>query len=258
MLIKESRFWRPLWQHYNRAPSVAFCRVPELEFASALGIKGKFLDHCCGDGLFASMAWNMNSLSAGCDISAGAINVAKKRRIYDRADICDASQKLPYETNSFDLVFNNSALEHIRELGNALQEVARVLKPGGEFCFNVLNHRYFEWWPLDHDTLLAYREWQPFCHALAISEWSERLAEAGFRIQSFQGYFNQRASQWLAKMDYLFSGFYIRGMNARYVKLYLRLRPLTSLFLKRELEKFEWPTDPDGGAGYFIKAIKKL
>ena len=42
-------------------------------------------------------------------------------------DICD----LPFEDNSFDIVFCNHVLEHIEDDTKAMQELYRVLKPGG-------------------------------------------------------------------------------------------------------------------------------
>jgi SAM-dependent methyltransferase len=155
-----------------------------------------------------------------------------------------------------DRVFNNSALEHIHELDPALQEISRVLKPGGEFSFNVLNHRYFEWWPLDETSKKSYQEWQPFHHAMSIHEWSDHLAKAGLKITAFQGYFDYRASQFFAKLDYWFSGYYIRKMPSLYVMSYLRLGSLMSSILKRQLEDLTWKTGPDDGAGYFIQVAK--
>ena len=101
--VKDSIFWEALWEHYKSAPSIAFCRVPELEYASGLDVNLKVLDHCCGDGIFASLAWPNMLLEAGCDIQAHTIQNARQKRIYKRADICDVSAKLPYEDKTFDI-----------------------------------------------------------------------------------------------------------------------------------------------------------
>jgi SAM-dependent methyltransferase len=256
MKIAQSSFWSELWSHYIKAPSVALCRVPELEFAASLSAQGNFLDHCCGDGYFASVAWGRRRIFAGCDISEKSIALAEKIGIYNRLDVCDASKSLPYKTEMMDMVFNNSALEHILDLDDALSEVSRVLKPGGEFAFNVLNHRYFEWWPLDKDSMQRYRDWQPFYHALTISEWTERLAKVGLEVVSFQGYFNAEVSRRFAKLDYIFSGYYIRNIDFKYVKTYLKNRLWMSLLLKWDIGRYSWETDPDEGAGYYITTVK--
>src|SRR5699024_8193352 len=44
-----------------------------------------------------------------------------------KADICD----LPFEDNSFDLIFCNHVLEHIPDDHKAMQELFRVLRPNG-------------------------------------------------------------------------------------------------------------------------------
>jgi SAM-dependent methyltransferase len=44
-----------------------------------------------------------------------------------KADICD----LPFENNTYDIIFCNHVLEHIPDDTKAMQELFRVLKPGG-------------------------------------------------------------------------------------------------------------------------------
>jgi len=48
-----------------------------------------------------------------------------------KADICD----LPFEDNTFDVVFCNHVLEHIEDDKKAMSELYRVLKPGRNGCF---------------------------------------------------------------------------------------------------------------------------
>lgn len=50
-----------------------------------------------------------------------------------KADICD----LPFEDNSFDIVFCNHVLEHIPDDAKAMSELYRVMKPGGWGIFQV-------------------------------------------------------------------------------------------------------------------------
>jgi SAM-dependent methyltransferase len=50
-----------------------------------------------------------------------------------KADICN----LPFEENSFDIVFCNHVLEHIPEDTKAMQELYRVLKPNGMGIFQI-------------------------------------------------------------------------------------------------------------------------
>ncbi len=50
-----------------------------------------------------------------------------------KADICD----LPFDDNSFDIIFCNHVLEHIPDDTKAMQELYRVLKKGGMGVFQI-------------------------------------------------------------------------------------------------------------------------
>jgi SAM-dependent methyltransferase len=50
-----------------------------------------------------------------------------------KADICD----LPFDANSYDFIFCNHVLEHIPDDKKAMQELFRVLKPGGTAIIQV-------------------------------------------------------------------------------------------------------------------------
>lgn len=50
-----------------------------------------------------------------------------------KADICD----LPFDDDAFDIIFCNHVLEHIQDDNKAMQELYRVLKPGGFGIFQI-------------------------------------------------------------------------------------------------------------------------
>jgi SAM-dependent methyltransferase len=50
-----------------------------------------------------------------------------------KADICN----LPFKDNSYDIIFCNHVLEHIPDDTKAMQELFRVLKPGGKGIFQI-------------------------------------------------------------------------------------------------------------------------
>jgi predicted SAM-dependent methyltransferase len=50
-----------------------------------------------------------------------------------KADICD----LPFEDNSYDVILCNHVLEHIKDDTKAMQELYRILKPGGWGIFQI-------------------------------------------------------------------------------------------------------------------------
>jgi SAM-dependent methyltransferase len=56
----------------------------------------------------------------------------KTARVYD-------GKKLPYPDESFDLCVSDYVLEHVEDPATHFQEVARVLRPGGRYCFRTPN-----------------------------------------------------------------------------------------------------------------------
>lgn len=62
-----------------------------------------------------------------------------------RADLCD----LPFETNTFDVILCNHVLEHIPDDRKAMEELYRVLKPGGWGVFQV---------PLDRNRTTTFED----------------------------------------------------------------------------------------------------
>lgn len=48
--------------------------------------------------------------------------------------VADCEERLPWDDDSFDRVLAIHVLEHLYNLPAALQEVSRVLRPGGTFC----------------------------------------------------------------------------------------------------------------------------
>lgn len=57
---------------------------------------------------------------------------------YQRADYPDVDlQRLPFESDSFDIVLHSDTLEHVLSPIVALEECLRVLRPGGWLCFTV-------------------------------------------------------------------------------------------------------------------------
>lgn len=51
--------------------------------------------------------------------------------------------EIPYDADSFDLVFSDSVLEHVTDPAGYFAEVARVLKPGGRFLTKTPNKHHY-------------------------------------------------------------------------------------------------------------------
>ena len=59
---------------------------------------------------------------------------------YDEADFNE--DKLPFQSDRFDLIFSLAVIEHLHSVDKYLSEVCRILKPGGVFYITTPNFRY--------------------------------------------------------------------------------------------------------------------
>jgi 2-polyprenyl-3-methyl-5-hydroxy-6-metoxy-1,4-benzoquinol methylase len=67
------------------------------------------------------------------------------------------SERLPCEDASFDLAISNHVIEHVDDQILHLQEIARVLRPGG-FCY-LATPNFF--WPVEPHFRLPFLAWLP-------------------------------------------------------------------------------------------------
>ena len=89
--------------------------------------KGKLLDIGCGNG---SLTQELQEL--GYDVHAVDFSDEPKELLKDRFTKIDfQNDNLPFENNTFDIVFSKSVVEHLKEPDKIIKEAYRVLKPGG-------------------------------------------------------------------------------------------------------------------------------
>ena len=79
----------------------------------------------CGTGLILEKAAEVASRAVGVDISDGMLEQARERGL--EVAQADASESLPFEDESFDLVYSFKVLAHIEDIDAALQEMAREI-----------------------------------------------------------------------------------------------------------------------------------
>jgi len=62
---------------------------------------------------------------------------------YEEAEIVDVNQPLPYNDESFSLVWCSEVIEHLDSPGAFLQEVNRILVPGGRLVLTTPNSHFW-------------------------------------------------------------------------------------------------------------------
>ena len=111
----------------------------------------RILDYGCGTGGNSS-SYAPFGLVYGIEPDPGAVRLARRR---GGAALCRASgTELPFRPGSFDVVVASDVLEHIDDDLRAVQEIARMLRPGGAFIFSVPAH---PWLFGPHDAALFHR-----------------------------------------------------------------------------------------------------
>ena len=98
------------------------------------------LDLGCAGGFMVEALDDRGAQVIGIDPAADAIEAARihaqSRSIqYD----VGVGESLPYSDGQFDAVVCVDVLEHLADLSKVLEEVTRVLKPGGMFLFDTIN-----------------------------------------------------------------------------------------------------------------------
>lgn len=103
-------------------------------------LKTDLFDEAVEGGLLPLLRTRARAIS-GVDIAPAAVRIAGER--YPELDACLADiRHLPYADGRFDRVVSNSTLDHFRaeaDIGAALREVFRVLRPGGELLISLDN-----------------------------------------------------------------------------------------------------------------------
>lgn len=148
------QFDRIAWRYdlANDAISFGMHRLWKAKALAAMALKptGRYLDVCCGtgdltlgivqhltkDGRVVGIDFSNNMLS----IAAGRSKVLKPSEQAQIEWVCADAQKLPFENNSFDGAIISFGLRNLSDLKMGIQEMARVVKPGGAVINLDLGH----------------------------------------------------------------------------------------------------------------------
>lgn len=158
------------WEKYHDAAGqiVEFCE------ACAVPLDGRDVaDVGCGEGSMALglfrrarprrlAAYDVKEVDLG-ELSRRSAAVGEDPRLPEGLEFhCSGPTSVPAEDDSFDIVYSWSAFEHIAEPVAVLQEVRRVLRPGGTFFlqlwpfyFSARGSHLWQWYEQEFHHLLA-------------------------------------------------------------------------------------------------------
>jgi SAM-dependent methyltransferase len=199
-----------LWLNLRDLPYFrAMLRAVEAQFYQEFVLPAPTLDLGCGDGHFATVAFE-RKLEMGLDPWEGPIHQAAKGGGY-RFLVQAKGERMPFPDGYFASALSNSVLEHIPHALEVLVELGRVLKPGALFLFCVPNPRYLT--ELSIPSMLAriglagagraYTLWFQRMSRVEQLEWldvwQDWLEAAGFQLEKWWHYFSpqaMRAMEW--------------------------------------------------------------
>jgi SAM-dependent methyltransferase len=129
----------------DMAPHRAILRAVECKLMGQVPLVPPVLDIGCGDGHFASIAYDELPLDVGIDVMARDLPEAASRRgIYKQVAFASATA-LPFSDSSFATVVSNCVIEHIPDNDAVLSEISRVLRPGGVFAATLPSEHFPEY-----------------------------------------------------------------------------------------------------------------
>ena len=164
------------------------------------------LDIGCGEGAAASyLARSLGCGAAyGIEIAADSAERANERGVIARACNVDDGP-LPYPDGMFDVVLCSEVIEHVLDTDHLLDEIARVLEPGGVAALttpnlaswvNRLTMGLAGWQPFTYDVSLRHKVGRPtfgsqetsgHLHMFTHRAFRELLERHGYELLAIEG-----------------------------------------------------------------------
>ncbi|OUR96929.1 3-demethylubiquinone-9 3-O-methyltransferase [Halobacteriovorax marinus] len=193
----------------------------------------KVLDLACGGGFLSNHLSSEHYQVSAVDISPNSLAIAKKYDESKKVQYIESSiEKLPFENESFDVVFLMDVLEHLDDPKIALKEAARVTKKNGFIFYHTFNR-----------TFLAY--------LLAVKALEVILPNAPKNIHSYDHFIKpSELFEYLGELD--LKNIETSGLGPNF----LNIAFWSSLFRRRVSKNFKFELKKSFQLGYLGYAQK--
>jgi SAM-dependent methyltransferase len=155
----------------------------------------RVLEVGCGAGTDLARFAKGGAIVTGIDVADSAIELARKnfaqQGLQGELRVADG-ERLPFETETFDLVYAHGVVQYTPDAGGLIEECWRVLKPGGDAVFQVYNR--VSWLnalsklmkvPLEHEDAPVLRKYSIGEFRALLRGFSDvRIVEERFPVKS--------------------------------------------------------------------------
>lgn len=228
---------------------------------------GLALDLGAGRGMssyaLARDGWQVTALEPDPSsvVGAGAIRILAQEGNLPIHVVEEFGETLPFPDHWFDLVYGRQVLHHAQDLPQLMREVARVLKPGGQFLAtreHVISKKE------DLPIFLMNHPLHKFYggeNAYLIQEYLQAIEESGLQIihifgpwESVINYFPKTYEQWLARCRAPLK----RRIGSKMSNLLVNDRYFLGRWLLKKMAEFLSNADQSPGRLYSFAAEKPL
>jgi 2-polyprenyl-3-methyl-5-hydroxy-6-metoxy-1,4-benzoquinol methylase len=156
------------------------------------------LDVGCGNGVLGHAV--IRNIGLGFDVSSQGVSWAQHHKPAYHTLLCASATSAPVRTASQRFVFSNSVLEHIPDDQAVLDELARVLAPGGYLLLSTVSEQF----PAlmlgdpapDPGMRAALDQSYAHQHYYSAAALEQMLAARGLRLLESSYYINARQARW--------------------------------------------------------------
>lgn len=174
-------FWYSPNDAFLRAPEVAVWQMLKLE------VRSPVLNIGCGDGEMDKKLFDGYKKHTAIDSNNLSVKRARKTGFYKKVILASA-ERMPFKDKSFNTVISNSTFEHIKNDRKAVEEVSRILKPGGEFIFNTTSKKLLDALTFlikDKSVVDKINERTNHFHHRSIDEWNNILESNDLHLDEY-------------------------------------------------------------------------
>lgn len=187
--VVQAQFGEQAGAYLHSAVHAQGAEFAELQAALAAQPRSRVLDLGCGAGHVGFQLAPLAGEVVAYDLSAQMLEVvartAAERGLDNLRVVRGAAEHLPFAEAEFDLVASRYSAHHWGDVGQALREVRRVLRPGGTAAFiDVIAPGT----PLLDTHLQAIEVLRDGSHVrdYSAAEWLRLAGEAGLQVQRLQ------------------------------------------------------------------------